>query len=139
LLGDHTQEIRIGEVGVLFLELLADFVLEKDVGRRGSLGSIGILGFGISFSLLGGLAVLGGMCDLSLALARLFRRDWMLAVRRVNVHCAKKDFQRTVKHISGLLGVGWVAYDLGEGLRELSTVPHGLCDGGEGGGELGGK
>jgi len=68
LLRDHAQEVRIGEVGMLFLELLADLVLEEDVGRRGSLGSIGILGFGIAFSLFGTLAILEWVCGLALAL-----------------------------------------------------------------------
>jgi hypothetical protein len=76
LLRDHAQEIRIGEVGMLLLELLTDLVLEEDVGRRGPLGSIGILGFGIAFSLLGTLAILEWVCGLALALGRLFGRDW---------------------------------------------------------------
>lgn len=68
LLRDHAQEIRIGKVGMLFLELLADLVLEEDVRRRGSLGGIGILGFGIAFSLLGTLAILKWVRGLALTL-----------------------------------------------------------------------
>ena len=60
-------------------------------------------------------------------------------MRRVNVRCTKKVVRHTVQHVSGFLGVGRVADDLGEGLCKLGAVPHGVCDSGERRGELEGK
>ena len=68
LLSDEGKEFGIGEVGVVLLELLADLVLEKNVGRGGAFGGIGVLGFGVALALLGAVAVLGREGSLALAL-----------------------------------------------------------------------
>lgn len=53
LLRDQAEQISVGEVGMLFLEFLADLVLKEDVGRGGALGRVGVLGFGSALALLG--------------------------------------------------------------------------------------
>lgn len=66
--GDLAEELRVGELRVDLLELATDRVLEVDVGRRGALGGVGVLGLGVALALLG--AVVVGRVGLALACAR---------------------------------------------------------------------
>lgn len=77
LVGNHLQQLRVGQVRVRGLELLADLVLEDDVGRRGALRRVGVLGLGVALALLRAILVLRRECSLSLALGEAVERAWV--------------------------------------------------------------
>ena len=65
---DLVEELGVGEFRVELLELAADGVLEVDVGRRGALGGVGVLGLGVALTFLGAVVVV--RVGLGLACAR---------------------------------------------------------------------
>ena len=111
--GNLREELVVGDVRVLGLELLADLILEEKIRRRRTLRRIGVLRLRLPLPLA---------LTIFVAPARLALSARGLHLRRGHLgHLAVREHQRCAR-------VGDRGNELGELFSESCTIPHSFCD-----------
>lgn len=112
-LRDETEELVIGQTGVLVLELLTDFILEQEIGRGRTFGRVWVLGLLGAFC----LAAVGVVCGLTLA------PDW-------------EERRESKGSVDRGLAIGDLLEVLRKSVCDICTIAHRLCECSEAADEL---